>query len=125
MPTPVGQQYLALADPTNARIETAKAQLLLGATDLRSTENELRAIASAKRSFDQGLRHMTVPQGAKAAVVRLLDADAVLERRLDEGAASESTGGLDRASAGIIVAGAAAVAAADTVRRSLGLPPLA
>ena len=120
----VSANYLLLATQANTRIEMAKTKLRTDATDLASTEDDLRYIASAKRTFDQGLGELTVPEGVRDAVARLLAADVVLEHRLDDGAAVTSTAKLAQASAGIIAAGAAAVAAADDVRRGLGLPPI-
>jgi len=119
-----GEHYLLLATQANARIDSAKSKLRTDATDLASTEDDLRAIASAKRTFDQRLGELTVPDGVKDAVARLVAADTVLEHRLDDGASVTSTTKLAQASAGIIAAGAAAVAAADEVRRGLGLPPI-
>jgi hypothetical protein len=113
-----------LATQANARIESAKTKLRTDATDLASTEDDLRAIASAKRTFDQGLGELTVPEGVREAVARLVAADVALEHRLDDGAAATSTTKLAQASGGIIAAGAAAVAAADQVRLGLGLPPI-
>jgi hypothetical protein len=119
----LGHRYQQIADPANARVAAAKAHLDADSNDLRLAQTDLAAIASAKEDFDAALVRLELPAVFQPDTSRLLSADRVLEARLGAAASASSVQQLATMLPGILSADQGAVAAADALRRDLGLGP--
>ena len=118
------QLYLRAAETANARVGAAKAAIARDQADPGKVKRDLSDIAAAKERFDSVLRTLPVPDSAKADLATLIAADADLVRALRSAAAAATLEELQARQPAAIQAGAAEVAAANVVRRDLGLPPV-
>lgn len=117
-------EYARAAAAANARVAAARAPWSTGTPDLASLKKGMVAIAEAKEGLDVALRSIRPPGPAAADVSRLLDADLALERALRDAAAAPTPADLTSREPRVLVAGRAALDAANAVRRDLGLPPV-
>jgi hypothetical protein len=118
------QRYLAAARAANTRVGLAKAAMARDQADPDKVKRDLGEIASAKERFDSFLRTFVVPDSAKADLAALIAADADLVRTLRSAAGAATLDELQARQPAVVQAGVAEVAAANVVRRDLGLPPV-
>lgn len=91
--------------------------------DLAAVEADLVSIAMAKEDFDVVLRSLRLPPTWAGDLRALLSADLALERALRAASAAVTPADLAARQPEVMQTGRAALAAADVVRRDLGLPP--
>jgi hypothetical protein len=119
-----GAQYLRAANKANADVAVAKIMWSTDTVDLDRIKAGLQAIAGVKERFDVTLRGLPASQSVGADLTALITADVKLERALQGAAAAPTIEQLVSLEPAILAAGATEVAAANAVRKDLGLPPV-